>query len=235
MAKRALFFVAGCVLVGSPVLGADTWNISMTVDNQFSAWFGTSTTTTLFVGSGAWWPTTWNFNVTGANPTDYFYVVTASDRAVAQGFLGEFNNITQGYTFLTGLSWNWEVFPAGRYLQQLYGMTTPWPANVLPTQSEIDAAIAYATSLGLWIPPVGFTNWDNRVTGNVTIWGHRPGISPNAAWIWHRAPNGPANPLQPGFDHEEFLIFRVPGVPAPTTVAPLAALGLACVRRRRRA
>ncbi|MBM4107644.1 MAG: hypothetical protein FJ255_02350 [Phycisphaerae bacterium] len=213
----------------APSLAADNWTIHMTVDNQFSAWFGNSMQTTLAVGSGNSWPTTYTFNVGGANPTDYFYVATSSDHSAAQGFIGEFHNVTQGYQFLTGLSGNWEVFPAGRYLQQLFGMTNPWPASVMPTQAQIDSAITYATTLGLWIPPTSFPGYTN----GVGPWGFRPGISANAHWIWHRDPNGPANPLTPGYNHEEFLVFRVPGVPSPVTALPLALMGVFGLRRRR--
>jgi hypothetical protein len=68
----------------------------------------------------------------------------------------------------------------------------------------------------------------------VSPWGFRNGISANAKWIWHRAPNGPADALRGGFNHEEFLVFRIPGaVPTPGSLAPVAALAGMAFRRRR--
>lgn len=211
----------------------DTWQIKMTVDNQYAAYVGTSSAT---VGSAVQtdnnWATTESFTVGGMSASDYFYVATASDWGTAQGFLGEFNNVTQGYNFNTGSS-QWEVLPAGAYLQQINSSwASTWAYNTMPTQSEVDQALAWAASnTSAWVTPAEYLNWDNRVTGNITTWGHRSGIDPTAEWIWNNT--GTGNPFQYGANHDEFLIFRVAGVPAPGGVAVLGLGGLVATRRRR--
>ncbi|HZW10042.1 MAG TPA: PEP-CTERM sorting domain-containing protein [Phycisphaerales bacterium] len=213
--------------------GADTWVVNMTVDNQFDAYVGTASQTTgSAVGSGNSWFTAYNFTVSGMQPTDYFYVATASDFGGAQGFLGDFTNTTQNFSFNTGTS-AWEVFPVGAYLQQIDpNWPGAWPYLTMPTQTEVDQALLWAASnSSVWITPAEFANWDNRATGNITTWGHNPGIDPKAEWIWNNVTGG--NPFNPGYNHDEFLIFRVRGVPAPGSLALLGLGTLATVRRRR--
>lgn len=126
---------------------ADNWSVSMTVDNQFDAYKGTvGATVGAAVGSGSSWSTTYNFSLTGMTASDYFYVSTASDHSVAQGFLGEFNNTTLNYKFNTGGP-RWEVFPVGKYLQQVdSSWPAVWPSSQMPTQGEVDQALAWAVS-----------------------------------------------------------------------------------------
>jgi MYXO-CTERM domain-containing protein len=220
----------GTSLACSAVAMADDWVIRMTVDNQYSAYYGTATATTGFVGADNNWFTMETYTVTGRAPTDYWYVATASDRSVAQGFLGSFTNITTGVTILTGQP-EWEVFRAGDHLQQIFGMSGPWPANVLPTQPQIDAAIAYATALNLWVPAVSWPGYTNPGAGP---WSAFPAISSGASWIWAPAAGG-GNPLQPGANHGEFLVFRIVGeaVPTPGAAVLLGLGGLVASRRRR--
>lgn len=210
---------------------ADDWVMHLTVDNQFDAWFGTPTATNFHAGAGNVWQGTYTFSALNRLPTDYVYISTSSDHSVAQGFIGEFTNLTSSRTTVTGDP-IWEVFPAGRYLQQI-NPTWPsvWPANSQPTQAEVDAAIAFATANNLWITP---STAPGGAPNGVSPWGFRTGISPNAHWIWHRAPNGPIDPLHGGFNHEEFLVFRIAGaVPAPGSAALLGlAAGVAARRRR---
>lgn len=225
------FVVVGVV---APVTAlADDWELSLTVDNYFDAYFGTPTTTNYFAGSGDWWPTTWNFTATGREPSDYLYIATSSDQNTAQGFLGTFTNTTNGLTVNTGAA-EWQVFAAGPHLQTLFGMNGAWPSGVKPTQAQVDTAIAFATANGWWESTDGLTDWDNRSVGNVTTWGHRPGIPDAAEWIWHNK-GGYASPFNPGVDHDEFLVFRVVGAaPAPGAVALLGLIGLGGARRRSR-
>lgn len=210
---------------------ADDWVAKLTVDNQFNVYFGDSMGTDFAAGGGNSWPTTYTITANGRAATDYLYVSTASDQSVAQGFVGEFTNTTGGFTIKTGSNL-WEVFPAGAYLNQIFGQTTPWTPSLMPTQSQVDAAIAYATTNNLWINTSGFQDWDNRVSGNITIWGHRPGIAADAQWIWHNK-LGTGNPFSGGFNHDEFLVFRVAGVPAPSGLSALSFAGLLSLRRRR--
>ncbi|MFG0242048.1 MAG: PEP-CTERM sorting domain-containing protein [Phycisphaerales bacterium JB054] len=233
-ARTIRTIAAGLIGLAATSAVADNWTVAMTVDNQFDAYKGTvGATVGAAVGSGSSWSTTYNFSLTGMTASDYFYVSTASDHSVAQGFLGEFNNTTLNYKFNTGGP-QWEVFPVGKYLQ-LIDSSWPavWPSSQMPTQGEVDQALAWAVSNpSVWITPAEETNWDNRASGNVTIWGTRPGIDNNAEWIWNDA-RGTGNPLFGGYNHDEFLIFRVPGVPAPATAGLLGLAGLGAMRRRR--
>lgn len=221
--------VGTTLALGASFATADDWLINVTCDNQFDLYFGGPTSTTFAAGGGASWPTTYNFTALNRPGSDYIYISTASDHGVAQGLIADFTNITLGLTTVTGDA-VWEVFPAGRYLTQL-GFTNPWPANTQPSQAQVDLAIAYAENNGLWIPTS--TNPSQNLNG-VSPWGFRTGISASARWIWHQAPGGPSDPLRGGFNHEEFLVFRLPGaVPAPASLGLLAGAGLMGCRRRR--
>lgn len=215
--------VIGC---GSTVAFADDWVISMTVDNQFDCYYGTPFATNFLAGSGNNWTTTYTFNALGRLPTDYLYVATSSDQAVAQGFIGTFKNLTTNLTTDTG-DLVWEVFPAGQYLQQMGLGSGPWPASLQPTQAQVDIAINYAETNNLWVTPVagGYNG--------VAPWGFRTGISTNARWIWHSA-NGDPDPTSPGFNHDEFLVFRIAGAVPTPGAAVLAGFALAAAARRRR-
>ena len=234
--------VAGACLAGSA--GADDWDMHLTVDNQFDVYFGNSTGTTgSSVGGGNSWSTEYHFTATGQAPTDYLYVATASDQSVAQGFIGEFTNVTTGAQTVTGDS-VWEVFPAGAYAATNPYWPNPWPMSLMPIQAEVDTAIAYAEANNLWVTPVGASGYDNDPTTSIAPYGMEWGITyPNmpshAQWIWHDSGNGdpPNNSTWPrplyGFNHDEFLIFRVAGaVPAPGTAGILGFGGLLLRRRR---
>lgn len=214
--------------------GADTWSVHMTVDNQFDAYSGTASAVSTLQGTGNNWSTVYPLTMSGMAASDYFYVVTASDYRGAQGFLGDFSNLTTGQTFNTG-SQPWRVFPVGAYLQQIdSSWPSSWPANVMPSQTQVNQAMAFAAANpSVWIHPKKFPNWDNRVSGNITSWGYRPGIDPAAKWIWNSVTGG--NPFDYGYNHDEFLIFRVPGAqaPAPAGLSAVGLAALACARRRR--
>jgi hypothetical protein len=204
---------------------ADNWTMSITVDNYYDIYFGDQllTTPTLVGGNGNW-PDTESWNINGVAASDYLYVATASDHAVAQGFIGVFTNLTTGYTFDTSddLGSPWQVFPAGQYLAALNAIdpTIPaavWPAGTQPTVTQVQTAVAYATNNGLWIATDSAPNYTNG--DNPAPWGTRPLIPASAEWIWHDSGNLPyPSPFQGG-NHNEFLVFRVEGaaVPEPTT------------------
>lgn len=253
------------VFVGVGAVGrlahAEDWNMYLTVDNTFDIYFGTPTTTNFFAGTGNNWPTQYNFTATGRLPTDYLYVATASDQRVANAFIGVFHNTTTNKTIATGDS-QWEVFPAGKYAAAL-GLPDPWPVGnvngnavaILPTQAQVDAAIAYATANNLWVTPTGVPGYDNDPTtplgaGNDWPWGaapnpHLPNVPASAQWIWYDSGKNPGggnvgnahfpSPIF-GFNHDEFLVFRIAGaaVPEPGSLALLTAGALCMLRRDRR-
>lgn len=209
---------------------AEDWTIRLTVDNQYAAYFGTSTATTGFIGTDGDWPTLETYNVTGRASTDYLYIAAVSDFATAQGLLASFTNQTTGNTVLTG-SDQWQVFRAGDYLQQLFGTSGPWPINSLPNASQIDTAVAYATANNLWTGAATAAGFTNPGAGP---WDGFPQIAGSASWIWAPSPDG-SNPLEPGSNQGEFLVFRISGqaVPTPGAAAVIALGGLLATRRRR--
>ena len=232
--------ICACALVaaiGAPAL-ADDWTMTITVDNQYDIYFGTPTTTNFFAGGDTTWSTIETYNAFGRASTDYLYVSTASDHSVAQGFIGVFQNITQGTTIKTGNA-AWEVFPAGKYLQLIDpSWPTVWPGSVQPTQSEVDQAIAYAEANGLWEPTSFDPTWTNASHGGP--WPtNLPGIPGDANWIWHDAGVGTGIPYEDPYDganHDEFLVFRIAGaaVPTPGSGALISVGALALLHRRRR-
>ncbi len=243
--------VVKCVALGAALLigfqgraeaQLHNWEMDITVDNQYNIYFGDSRLTTpTHVGGDSNWTTTENWSISGVNPNDYLYVATASDFSGAQGFLGDFRNLTTGTSFSTSddPSSVWEVFPAGQYLAQLNAIdssipATTWPRALQPSMSQVQTAVDFATTNRLWVKPVSAPGYNNGASP--APWRTRPGISAGAEWIWHDTGAGPViypRPFQ-GFNHDEFLVFRVPGVPEPSTaVLSLSSIaGLTLVRRR---
>lgn len=102
---------ASVVLAGAAQAAAI--RVKITVDNSYALFYGTQTAATTFVGSDFNWTNTetYNFNLTS---TQYLYVVTASDLPVAQGFLGQFENIDPGtsYKFYSNDP-QWQIMATG--------------------------------------------------------------------------------------------------------------------------
>jgi hypothetical protein len=250
LSTSVLALLGATLGVGSTAFG-DDWRIRMTVDNQYTAYYGTPTATIAPIGSDSNWGTVETYNLTGRPSTDYFYVATASDHGGYQGFLGHFENTTTGAAITTGSS-IWEVFPAGQYAAQL-GLPSPWPPMVMPTQLQVDNAIAYASANNLWRAPDGFQGWDadentpapSPYTVDAwaagTFWPQQfqaAGIPRSAEWIWHDStqidpPSGTPDPFG-AFNHNEFLVFRIKGeVPEPSALG-LCVLPVAAMRRGRK-
>lgn len=199
----------------------ENWEMYLTVDNMFDVYFGTPRKTTgEVVGRGDNWTKEYFFKAEGRQKTDYMYVATASDHSTAQGFIGTFKNLSRNKVTNTGDS-VWEVFPAGAYEETNPYWPNPWPARLMPTQEEVDKAIAFAEANDLWVKPVGPEGYDNDpatpITPGTREWGTQAyqNIPKNARWIWHESGKcgsaGWVTPLSQ-CNHDEFLIFRVPGL-----------------------
>jgi MYXO-CTERM domain-containing protein len=241
----------------------EDWLMYLAVDDQFDLYFGSPTQTE---GARVLRGTQWNRVYTcadapagacnGHKHSDYLYIATASNWSGAQGFLGYFRNTTLDERTTTGDD-VWEVFPAGAYCETnpLWTCGQPKPAHWttnpgdLPTQAQVDAAIAFAGENDLWVTPFKhiptnpqpycWINEDFADTGCSAYWGYNPWSVPApypgipghpdmdpggpdydqlaptmAHWIWHdseRNPTTNAPGAFRGFDHDEFLIFRVAG------------------------
>ena len=252
IAKYAALSAIGlCLLLPIQAQG-DNWSMSITVDNEYDVYFGDQfLTTPTYAGGDTNWMDTETWSVLGVNPTDFLYVATASDQNVAQGFIGVFTNLTTANTFVTSddTGTPWEVFPAGEYLAALNAIDSSIPATVWPsttgqpTMSQVQTAVNYATVNNLWVTPTSAPGYDNG--SSPLPWGGRPGIPANAEWIWYDtgldSPTSYPAPFE-GFNHAEFLVFRVPGVPESSKVPEPASValslggvvGLGLLARRRR-
>jgi hypothetical protein len=183
--------------------------VTMTVDNSYALFYGTHTAATTFVGSDGSWPSAeiYNFNL----PSDqYLYVVTASDLSVAQGFLGQFENLDSGFKFYSSDP-QWQVMATG-----LGNTGAPYSGSVsdfaLLTQEILDANAGGNASNG-W---VGLTAGPTNGSGP---WGTISGIDAAARWVWYSS-NGDVDPTSPGTNHDEWLVFRIAVAATPDNPVP---------------
>jgi len=197
------------------------WDMYLAVDDQFDVYFGTPMSTTgEVVGRGTDWTKEYHYRAEGRLSTDHLYVVTTSDRDGAQGFIGIFTNTTAEKSAVTGSS-IWEVFPAGAYETTNKYWPEEWPMSKLPSQEDVDRAIAYATENDLWELPTSLSEFDNNPeTDPEEVWPWNPWehIYPNipkeSLWIWYdsgKIEDGRIPGVFRGGNHDEFLIFRISG------------------------
>ncbi|MBI1228446.1 MAG: hypothetical protein GC192_24640 [Bacteroidetes bacterium] len=132
---------------------------------------------------------------TTATCCDYLYFVCWSNDSGQNGLLAE---ITGAVTIPTNNT-DWEVFPTGLD----YDSNSPRPPRDL-----VLAQIKIADCNKLWKKP---TLGGKNVKGGSAPFNPVTGVSPNANFIWCDSGNDPS-PGHPfvGFNHGEFLIFRLP-------------------------
>ena len=198
------------VMVGMLAVAGQAFAMTatLTADNHYGLYFGSSNGSTLtFVGrneTGAagspgsfnWsLPETWTFNVASG---DHLYVVAWDDTGI-QSLLGEFAlaNSTTLYTNTV----DWEFYVSANPNPGLEG-----PVPSLPTlQGEIAGAS--------WGTPLGAGNLND---GTVFGWGHIPGISSDASFVWHDTFSDSSS------SDNNYVIYRtineVPTIPEPASM-----------------
>lgn len=192
--------------------------VNITIDNSYALFYGSQTAATNFVGSDFNWPTTetYNFNLPS---NQYLYVVTASDLSVAQGFLGQFENLATGYKFYSSDP-QWQVMATG------LGSAAPYSGSAadlaLLTQEILDAngGLNPSGTPSSWVAPTA------GPLNGAAPWGLRPNIDSAAGWVWYSS-NGDLDPTTPGFNHDEWLVFRI--AVAATPVPEPSMLGLLAI------
>ncbi len=235
LAKAALGVALPLSLLALPAGAADI-RIAITVDNSYALFIGNNTAATSLVGSDFNWPTTEVYNFT-LDSDKYLYVVTASDLSVAQGFLGQFQNLSSGYKFYSNDP-QWQVMATG------LGSAAPYSgsaADLTLLSNEIVDANGGGNPSGGWVSLTA-----GPANGSAP-WGAIGSIDAAARWVWYSS-NGDTDPTSPGFNHNEWLVFRVaiaatpdvpvpevPSIPEPSTTALmlLGLLGLGAAARKR--
>ncbi len=128
----------------------------------------------------------------------YLYIVAWSDDGVAQGLLHDIT--VNGVPIMSG-SPQWQVAPCGNNLDTATG----------PSALTVRNAIVAKSTPGSYFPTtVGPAN--GSATGGPWFlpWGTMP-LSTTAQWVWYDsgAQISTTAPFKPGFNHGEFLLFRI--------------------------
>jgi len=211
--------------------GQQTFNVTMTADNVYAIYLGDSVSATSLLGNATnltagdiWVPET--YSLTAPN-LSYIYITAWSDDIIKQGLLADFNNITLGGSVLSGDP-QWQVTATG--LNR--GNVDP-PPSLGDLTTQILLANAGTNPSAGWTTPAvsSLTNGAGGIHG-VTI----AGISSNARWMWYDSglDTSSGAPFD-GFDHDEYLIFRIPVIaPEPHTAILVAIGGLILAHRRSR-
>lgn len=202
------------------------FQVDITVDNSYALYIGTETSATQFVGSDGNWQQaeTYNFDLPSSN---FIYIVTQSDVAVAQGLLAQFTNLSTGERFYSNDS-QWEVTATGRRGLAPYSSSA---ADFAELSSQLIVANSGGNPSGGWVATTA------GEANGAAPWGTISTIDAAARWSWYNS-NNSANPTIGGYNHDEYLIFRISvgasSVPEPSALLlmMLGLTGLVVARRK---
>ena len=203
------------------------FSVDITVDNSYALFYGTETQATNFVGSNGDWPSVehYTFDLPTSN---FIYVVTQSDLQVAQGFLAQFTNLTTNERFYSNDS-QWQVTATGNYGHAPY-------TNSAADFAELTSQLALANAGTN--PSNGWTHTTAGAANGAAPWGYLSAIDSAARWSWYDSKQDGSDPTNPGFNHDEYLVFRISvgatSVPEPSAFILLGfgLLGLGVMRKR---
>lgn len=210
------WFLAGLFIYVGVLLGAnqaqakaDSLSIVVTADNDYAFYLGTSVSATQNIGGASNATSSEIFVPESYSKTapdaDWIYIAAWSDDAAKQGLLVDYSRNNCFGNYVTVLSGNsrWEVTATNFNLS--IGSTAPTTAELT---EQILFANAGTNHSGGWKPITAsaLTNSQGGIHDVVV-----PGIAGGARWMWWNSGNGssPA-PFAPGFNHGEYLIFRLP-------------------------
>ncbi len=197
-ATRALFGAALLLASSFTIASAAGHTITgrIVADNEVRIYTAVSEVpamTVTYQGVSACWSTSVPVNINTTNR--YLYLTCWSDLSVAQGLLHDLT--VDGTPVYSGHSL-WRVLPNDSVMA----------ACTVPGAGVVEAAMASRIPTGTFVvPTVGCQN-------NATcygVWGQSTLISSAAKWSWFNSGNQVSGnaPFQPGFNHREFLIFRL--------------------------
>jgi len=220
------------LLAGAAILGASLqasaipFSVDITVDNSYALYYGTQSAASTFVGADGDWPSVEHYDF-DLPVNNYIYVVTQSDLAVAQGFLAQFTNLLTNERFYSNNA-QWQVTATGRYGSAPYNNTS---AAFAELNSQLVLANAGSNPSGGWVA----TTAGNA--NGASPWGTLSAIDSAARWSWYDSTHTGIDPTIGGFNHDEYLIFRISvgasSVPEPSSVFlfALGLIGLGLARR----